>query len=63
MHMAEEPVVSDPGPGIDWYRAQPYGDWAQARRSECPVISTKAVSMGPGTTFQLKLLALRAAVT
>ena len=41
------------GPGIDWFAAQPYDGWGEARRSECPVIASEEIAMGPGTTYQV----------
>jgi cytochrome P450 len=41
------------GPGIDWFAAQPYDGWGKARRSECPVIASEEIAMGPGTTYQI----------
>jgi cytochrome P450 len=41
------------GPGLDWWQAQPYGLWADVRRSECPVITTHETTMGAGTFHQV----------
>src|SRR6478735_4365083 len=41
------------GPGIDWFAAQPYDGWGKARRSDCPVIASEEIAMGPGTTYQI----------
>ena len=46
-------AVEQSGPGIDWLSAQPYEDWARARRSECPVIAADEITMGPGPTYQV----------
>jgi len=43
----------DSGLPLEWLRAQPYDDWAEARRSGCPVRATTDMSMGPGATYQV----------
>jgi cytochrome P450 len=40
-------AVDSSGPSIDWLTAQPYEHWAEARVSECPVISVDDTVMGP----------------
>jgi cytochrome P450 len=46
--MAAE-TQDDTGPSLDWMTAQPYENWAEVRRSECPVLATGGDVMGPGT--------------
>ncbi len=50
--MAAE-TQGEAGPGLDWLMAQPYESWAEARRSECPVIATGGNVLGPGTFYQI----------
>jgi cytochrome P450 len=40
------------GPSIDWLHAQPYESWAEARASECPVISAQNL-MSAGDNYQV----------
>jgi cytochrome P450 len=51
--MATETAPEEEGPAFDWFRAQPYEGWEEARRSECPVIETREAAMGPGTFYQI----------
>jgi cytochrome P450 len=38
---------------IDWLQAQPYDEWAQVRRSDCPVVARGGSSFDPRTSFQV----------
>src|SRR5256885_1922673 len=41
------------GPDLEWLMAQPYDAWADARRSDCPVMAIHGDVMGPGTFYQV----------
>lgn len=43
----------DSGLPVEWLRAQPYADWAEARNAECPVRRTTDLAMGPGDAYQV----------
>ena len=38
---------------IDFFRGQPYPEWDEARRSECPVIANEGSPHDPRTSFQI----------
>ena len=46
--------VTGAGAAIDFFQAQPYDEWAEARRSECPVIANERVELRYGApTYQI----------
>jgi cytochrome P450 len=44
--------MAERGP-IDFFEAQPYDEWAEARASECPVIRTRTGASDGRTTYQI----------
>jgi cytochrome P450 len=40
-------------PTIDFFKAQPYPEWDEARRSECPVIANEGSGHDPRVTYQV----------
>jgi cytochrome P450 len=45
-------LVAERAP-IDFFRGQPYPEWDEARRSECPVIAQEGSPHDPRTSFQI----------
>jgi cytochrome P450 len=49
----EVPIDHDLASSVDWLHGQPYPLWAQARRAECPVVSSSSEFYGPGISYQI----------
>jgi cytochrome P450 len=44
---------AESGGALDFLRGQPYDGWAEARRSECPVVASESSMFGPGVSYQV----------